>query len=144
MCYGDVENAYQQSPPPSIDCYLEIDDTICDWHLRRFGVKLDQEKQVIPLFQALQGHPEAGVLWERMITDIMINKMGFKNTTHEKNIYMGSIDGVEVLICRQVDDFAAASPSKKIAEKFIEVLRQHAQAEYAGMGLEMPEGMFQR
>ena len=85
-----MENAYQQSPPPSIDCYLEIDDTIHDWYLRRFGVKLDREKQVIPLYRALQGHPEAGVLWERMITDILVNKMGFKNTIHERNIYVGA------------------------------------------------------
>ena len=139
-----MENAYQQSPPPSIDCYLEIDDTIYDWYLRRFGVKLDREKQVIPLYRALQGHPEAGVLWERMITDILVNKMGFKNTTHERNIYIGSINEVEVLICRQVDDFASAAPDKRTAEEFIKILQQHVQAEYAGMGVEMPEGMFQR
>ena len=64
ICFGDVENAYQQSPPPSVDCYLEIDDTVYDWYLRRFGIKLNKLKDVIPLFRALQGHPEAGVLWE--------------------------------------------------------------------------------
>ena len=144
ICFGDVENAYQQSPPPTIDCFLEIDDTIADWYLRRFGVKLDRVKEVIPLHRALQGHPEAGVLWERMITDILINKMGFKNTTHERNLYTGTIDGEEVLVCRQVDDFASGAKDKSTAEKFITILRQHVDAEYAGMGLETPEGTHQR
>ncbi len=144
ICFGDVENAYQQSPPPTIDCFLEIDDTISDWYLRRFGIKLDRVKDVIPLHRALQGHPEAGVLWERMITDILINKMGFKNTTHERNLYTGNIDGKEVLVCRQVDDFASGAADKSTAEKFITVLRQHVEAEFAGMGVETPEGTHQR
>ena len=91
--FGDVNNAYQQSPPPSVDCYLEIDETIADWYERKFGVKLDKLKEVIPLYRALQGHPEAGVLWERMITNILINKLGFRTTTHEQNLYVGSIAG---------------------------------------------------
>jgi hypothetical protein len=87
VTFGNVENAYQQSPPPSIDCFLEIDDTIDDWYQACFGCKLDRLKEVIPLYKALQGHPKAGVLWERMITDILVNKMGFKNTAHECNLY---------------------------------------------------------
>ncbi len=144
ICFGDVENAYQQSPPPTIDCFLEVDDTIYDWYLRKFGKKLDKFKDVIPLYRALQGHPEAGVLWERMITDILINKMGFKNTTHEKNLYVGTIDGQEVLVCRQVDDFASAAADKAIAEEFIAELRKHVEAEFAGMGIETDSGMYQR
>jgi hypothetical protein len=64
VTFGNVENAYQQSPPPSIDCFLEIDDTIDDWYQARFGRKLDQLKEVIPLYKALPGHPKAGVLWD--------------------------------------------------------------------------------
>ena len=105
--FGDVTNAYQQSPPPTVDCFLEIDDTIADWYQRKFGVILNRLKEVIPLYKALQGHPEAGVLWERMITDILINKLGFRSTTHERNLYIGSIAGHELLVCRQVDDFAS-------------------------------------
>ena len=144
VCFGDVENAYQQSPPPTIDCYLEIDDTVYDWYLRRFGVKLDRKTEVIPVYRALQGHPEAGVLWERMITDILINKMGFKNTVHERNLYTGTVDGTEVLVCRQVDDFAAGAPSRDAAKKFMDEVRKHVEAEYAGMGMEVPEGIYQR
>ena len=144
VTFGDVENAYQQSPPPTIACFLEVDDTIDDWYQNRFGVKLDRLKQVIPLHRALQGHPEAGVLWERMITDILINQMGFKNTSHEKNLYTGTMDGEEILICRQVDDFAAGSPSLAVGEQFIHELRRHVRAEFAGMGIDTNEGVYQR
>ena len=133
VSFGDVENAYQQSPPPTIQCFLEIDDAIYDWYLNRFKVKLDRFKDVIPLYRALQGHPEAGVLWERMITDILVNKMGFKHTAHERNIYTGEIDGETVLVCRQVDDFASGSPTLATAERFIELLREHVRCEFADM-----------
>ena len=144
ICFGDVENAYQQSPPPSIDCFLEVDDTVSDWYFRRFGIRLNKMKDVIPLFRALQGHPEAGVLWERMITDILINKMGFRNTTHEKNLYTGTIDGEEVLVCRQVDDFASGAANRRAAERFMEIVQSHVKAEFVGMGIELPEGRYQR
>ena len=144
VTFGDVENAYQQSPPPSIDCFLEVDDAIYDWYLHKFNKKLNRLKDVIPLYRALQGHPEAGVLWERMITDILINKMGFKNTTHEKNLYIGEIDGKEILVCRQVDDFAAGSKSLETAELFIAQIREHVRYEFAGMGIETEQGVYQR
>ena len=143
ITYGDVENAYQQSPPPSVDCYLEIDDTIEDWYLHRFKIKLNRLKEVIPLFKALQGHPEAGALWERMISDIMINKLGFTTTTHERNIYSGTIDGHEILVCRQVDDFAAGSSSKEGGQLFIDTIRKYVAAEFAGMGIETKQGVYQ-
>jgi len=144
IAFGDVENAYQQSPPPSIDCFLEIDDTIDDWYLHRFGRKLDRLKEVIPLFKALQGHPEAGVLWERLITDILINKMKFRNAPHERNIYSGVINGQEVLACRQVDDFAVGALDPSTCKLFIEEIRKHVEAEYAAMGMETSQGVYQR
>ncbi len=144
ICFGDVENAHQQSPPPSVDCFLEIDDTIEDWHMHKFNERPNRATHVIPLYKALQGHPEAGALWERMIMDIIINKMGFRCTTHERNLYTGTIDGHDILVCRQVDDFASASKTKEGAELFITVVRKHVEAEYAGMGLETEQGLYQR
>ena len=64
VSFGDVDNAYQQSPPPSVDCYLEIDEALEDYLLRKHGIKVDRLSEVIPLLKALQGHPEAGALWE--------------------------------------------------------------------------------
>ena len=139
MHFGDVDNAHQQSPPPSVDCFLEIDDTIADWYFHRFGIELDRQRQVIPLHRALQGHPEAGVLWERMANDILINKMKFKNTAHERNLYQGLIDGKEVLACRQVDDFSIGCKSEETAKEFFRILRQHVETECNAMGKDVPD-----
>ena len=48
VCFGDVDNAFQLSPPPSIQCYLRVDDEIEEYYLKKFGVKLDRLKDVIP------------------------------------------------------------------------------------------------
>ena len=79
-----------------------------------------------------------------MITDILINKMGFKATTHERNLYIGTVDGHEVLVCRQVDDFAAGSPTMEGAQLFISTVQKYVKAEFAGMGEETSEGTFQQ
>ena len=144
IAFGDVENAYQQSPPPSIDCFLEIDDAIYIWYLCKFGERLNKHKDVIPLCHALQGHPEAGILWEHLITEILIDKMGFWNTVHEQNICSGTIDGKDVLVCHQVDDFAVGTESPDTAELFITKICEHIQAEHAAMGIETEGGLHQQ
>ena len=87
-----------------------------DLFAQQFGKRLNKHKDVIPLYRALQGHPEAGVLWERLITEILIDKMGFRNTVHERNICDGTVNGTDVLVCRQVDDFAVGAESPDTAE----------------------------
>jgi len=57
------------------------------------------------VLRALQGHPEAARLWEEHISAILKN-VGFKNTTHKKNICTGQFSGEKVLLVRQVNDFA--------------------------------------
>ena len=44
---------------------------VYNWYLCYFGIMLNKLNHVFPLFQALQGHPEASILWEYMITDIV-------------------------------------------------------------------------
>lgn len=144
VSFGDVENAYQQAPPPEHPCYLEIDDTIEDWYLHRFGRKLDRRTQVIPLYKNFQGGPSGGVHWERMITHILVNVMGFRHATHERNLYVGEISGKDILVCRQVDDFATGAAEEETSKSFIEAVRQHVATEYAGMGLPTEMGVYQR
>ena len=143
ICFGDVNNAFQQAPPPDYKGYLEIDDAVFEWYQHRFGETLDRRTQVIPMYKNLQGQPDAGVLWERMINDILINKMGFRTTTHERNLYIGEVDGKSVLVCRQVDDFAAGAATEVTARKFLDVIRSHVEAEFDGMGVETPEGIYE-
>jgi hypothetical protein len=123
---ADTENSFQQSPPLTEQCYLEIDDA--------YRVELDTRTHVIPVMKALQGHPEAGVLWERMIVGIL-KDLNFRSTTHERNLYRGEIDGELVLIYRQVDDFVVASVTRATASKLIAVINARVTTKDQGLGI---------
>ena len=43
----------------------------------------DLWKHLISLHRAMQGFPKASALWERMMQDVLLNKKGFKTTTHK-------------------------------------------------------------
>jgi hypothetical protein len=57
------------------------------------------------------------------------NELGFKSMMHERNLYVGMIDGELVLLCCQVDDFAIASKSWATAKRLITVINKHATTE---------------
>jgi hypothetical protein len=62
--------------------------------------------------------PEAGRLWEEHINKILLSPdFGFKNTTHESNIYQGTFHGIKILMLRQADDFLLASPTPELADE---------------------------
>jgi hypothetical protein len=143
VSFGDTTNAFQQSPPPTRKCHLYIDDAYASWYHKRFGTHLDRHAYVIPVERALQGHPEAGRLWETMIVDIL-SKMNFKSTTHERNLYHGTIDGTLVLVCRQIDDYAIASVSPDIADRLIAFINSHATTANHGIGSSTPFGITSR
>jgi len=94
--------------------FMKLDDVFRDWYLERRGVLLDKDPG-LPVLRALQGHPEAARLWEEHISAIL-KDVGFKNTTHEKNIYTGQFCGEKVLLVRQVDDFALGCHQESTAK----------------------------
>ena len=102
---------------------------------------IDRLRYVVPVLKAFQGHPEAGKLWETMIVDILCNELGFTSTTHERNLYRGTIDDQLVLICRQVDDFAIATKSTATAEKLVAAINQRVTTTSAGIGVSGASGM---
>jgi hypothetical protein len=61
----------------------------------RHGKDIDRSL-VLPVLKALQGHPEAGALWEKHINKIL-DDLDIVYTTHERSIYQGKIDGKVVL-----------------------------------------------
>jgi len=77
-------------------------------------VLLDKDL-VLPVLRVLQGHPEAARLWEEHISGIL-EKVGFKNITHEKNIYTGKFCGEKVPLVRQVDNFALGCRQESTAK----------------------------
>ena len=119
IVFGDTTNAFQQSPPPEKQCYIAVNEAYCDWYYRRYGERLVVGEHVLPLGRSLQGHPEAGASFEKLINHLLLDKLGFKNTTHEKNLYSGTISGKPVLVCRQIDDYAIASPDPSASSELI-------------------------
>jgi len=119
--------------------FMKLDDSFPDWHLERTGVLLDKDP-VLPVLCALQGHPKAARLWEEHISAIL-EKVGCKNTKHEKNIHTGQFCGEKVLLVHQVDDFAlgcrqesaAKSVHADIGAKL--ALRNEAEAPFEHFGL---------
>ena len=103
ICGGDAKDAFTHLPGPSMPTFMKLDDAFRDWYLECTGVLLDKDL-VLPVLRAPQGHPEAACLWEEHISAIL-EKVGFKNTMHKKNIYTGKFCDEKVLLVRQVDNF---------------------------------------
>lgn len=82
----DATNAYANSPPPTVPTYVKIDEPFAEWYFNTFGQTVDRKK-VLRVLHALQGHPEAGALWESYIVSILTD-IGFKCTSHECNLYV--------------------------------------------------------
>jgi len=87
----------------------------------------------VPLNKALQGHPEAGALWESMIVGIL-EELGFCSTTHKWNLYWGDINGELLLICCQVDDFAIVTKNPKTADILIGKINESVTTQNKGIG----------
>jgi hypothetical protein len=83
----------------------------------------------------LQGDPSAGFQWEQYINKILIEELGFKNTTHERNLYRGTVSGSDVIVCRQVDDFACASADGAVAAALIAMIKEPVTTESKGTGI---------
>jgi Reverse transcriptase (RNA-dependent DNA polymerase) len=110
----DATNAYANSPGPQTPTYVYIDANYAAWYAARHGVHLDRSL-VLPVQHALQGHPEAGNLWETHINGIL-SSIGFTTTTHERSLYTATINGFQVLLCRQVDHLAIACADEATAK----------------------------
>ena len=124
---GDAQDAYAHSPPPETPTFVSIDDAYADWYEHKFGHPIDRSK-VLPVLHALQGHPESGRLWEMHINSILKSlEFGFTTTTHDRSIYTATIDGEQVLLLGQVDDFALACSDEAIAQRIYSRIGQRLQ-----------------
>lgn len=69
----------------------------------------------------MQGHPESPRLWEKHI-DKILRRNGLHPTVHEPCLYCGTIDGCRVVFKQQVDDFACAATTQKVAHKVFDLI----------------------
>ena len=110
---GDTFDPFADSSPPAIPTYVSINNAYTHWYLWKTGRKIDQS-QVLPVLHTLQGHPELGKLWESHINSMLFSpKLNIKCITHDHTIYSTTFRGVKVLLLRQVDNFAPASPDEQ-------------------------------
>ena len=87
--------------------------------------------------KALQGHPESPRLWAILIDDI-IQKLNLKSCTHEPNLYYSNDyngTGKEVLLLRQVDDFAISCEDDEVAQACIQAINSKMTIEVKELGL---------
>jgi hypothetical protein len=136
VTYGDTDNAYQQSPPPTKQCYMAVDEAYVSWYLKRHGIDINPSLYAIPVTGAIQGHPEAGRLWQDFIVSFLTDPtLKFTTTCHERNLYCGTFRNEQILVCRQVDDFAIGSTTTATAEALIQVIKSHAITSSNGIGV---------
>lgn len=81
----DATDTYEHSPAPNATC-LSIDKAYADWYETKFKKGIDQ-RMVLPVYHAIQGHPDSGKQWMYMIDKILIKKIGFQTTNHNRCIY---------------------------------------------------------
>jgi len=69
---------------------MKVDAPIQQWWTEKLKRPPIAVGQVIPIQKALQGHPEypeSPRLWDKYITKILIDEMGFTPTTHKPCLY---------------------------------------------------------
>jgi hypothetical protein len=108
---GDVVNAYAQTAMPEGEFqYMAIDQQMIDWWFEKHGTRLTLD-MVSRINMALQGHPRAGQWWADKILQ-HLKDIGFRPLRHKACLYIGKFENLEVLVCRQTDDFMFGGESE--------------------------------
>ena len=76
----------------------------------------------LPVQHSLQGHPKSSKIWMRMIDRVLIEKMGFLSTTHDRCVYHKQVDDELILMMRQVDDFMIACTDENMAKNIANII----------------------
>jgi hypothetical protein len=102
---GDVVNAYAHADAEGPTIYLSVDDVYQTWYLERFQVDLSIG-YCIPLFKAMQGHPEAGNWWSTHFDATCAAPLGITPAFTEPTMYRRDDKQCNghTLMIRQVDD----------------------------------------
>jgi dUTP pyrophosphatase len=135
---ADASNAFAEAPAPKAPLFVSIDQPYREWYAARNpdSPKLPKDS-VLPVYGALQGHPEAARLWAKLI-DKIIKDLGLKATTHEPCLYNTenyNNTGKSVLFLRQVDDFAIACEDKDTALHIISAINDKMTIDVKQLGL---------
>ena len=123
---ADAGNTFAEAPLTNDPFYMTVDDQFTEWWVERKGFALISASHVLPVNHALQGHPEAPRLWEKFINYyVLVEKLGFTATTHERCLYFKRVDDKLILFLHQVNDFAIASRDKTLCLHTIQNIGDH-------------------
>ena len=108
----DVVNAHMESEAPCDNLYTVVDPPMSEY-FREVHNKHVPVGWRIPILTALQGHPEAGRMFDECVQRRFIDPLDAKPSKVEPSIMtlVAPQDKSEALVLRQVDDFAVASAS---------------------------------
>lgn len=79
---ADAINAFAKAKIPDMPLYVRVDTHYREWCKHKFDKDIHLG-YLLPVFTALQGHPESSPSWAIHIDKILKNDFGFKPTTHE-------------------------------------------------------------
>jgi hypothetical protein len=108
---ANVSNAFAEAPPPKQGFLIRPDCAFNEWWVQHKNRPPIPHGHVIPIFSAMQGHPESPCLWEKHANKILC-EIGLTPTVHEPCLYSGTINHKRVLFMQQVNDFAISAPDK--------------------------------
>ncbi len=112
LAFGaDTLNTFTEAPPPKQGFYLCPDKAFYDWWVNHNHWPPIPPGRVIPALSPMQWHPEAPWLWEKH-ADAILCKLGLTPTVHEPCLYSGTIYVNQVVVKRQVDNFAIVTPDE--------------------------------
>ena len=133
---ADAGNAFAEAPPATQVFYMRIDEQYNEWWTEHLGNPPIPPGYVLPVNHALQGHPEAPRLWETHIHNILVNKMGFQPTPHEKCLYSRRPDHDSLeMILRQVDDFSVSANTQDTCKSIITIIGSHLTVPLNDLGI---------
>jgi hypothetical protein len=66
---------------------MQPDAQFRQWWEEHLGKDPIPDGYVIPVQKALQGHPELPRLWDKYISKMITEELGFKSTVHEPCLY---------------------------------------------------------
>jgi hypothetical protein len=72
---ADIANTFAEAPPPKQGFFIYPDHAFCDWWVNHTKQPPLEDGYMIPIFSAMQGHPEYLCLWEKH-ADAILCKLG--------------------------------------------------------------------
>lgn len=94
---ADVSNIFSEAPAPDLPICLYIDDAYHEWwRIHELSHEpIPGHYNVIHVYHAIQGHPEASHLWEKHINKIL-KCISLQPTKHEPCLYRSLFQGTDI------------------------------------------------